>query len=133
MNINEKGFMLLSAVFLTMILSFIAMMTLQTMIRIKNSDAALKLHAINLANEQFAMIESLAAQGSLDTTYSFLGEPEDLKNYGLYKKDSEENKQPTEFEVTSEINDKGTLRKVMIIVTWKDKKLEFEKIVRLKD
>ena len=118
---NEKGFMLLSAVFLTLILSFVAMMTLQTMTRVKNSDSALRLQAIHLANEQFALIES----GS-DKNIS----AEDLKSYGLYHTDELKTKTPTEFKVTTNIGDNG---KVKVIVTWNENSLEFEKIILRED
>ena len=121
MKFNEKGFMLLSTVFLTLIVSFVAMMTLQTMMREKNSDNSLKLQAINLANEQFALIESGSDKNIPD---------EDFKNYGLYRINDLANKPPTEFKVTTKIFGEGNLREVKVTVTWKDKSLEFEKIIR---
>lgn len=121
MKFNEKGFMLLSTVFLTLIVSFVAMMTLQTMMREKNSDNSLKLQAINLANEQFALIESGSDKNIPD---------EDLKNYGLYRINDLASKPPTEFKVTTKIFGEGNLREVKVTVTWKDKSLEFEKIIR---
>lgn len=133
MNHNERGFILLSAVFLTLILSFVAAMTLQTLTQSKNSDAALRLHAINLANEQFAMIESLAAQGDLTAgQYNFLGDADDLKSYGLIKKSAE--KIPVEFEVKTKVSGgEGNLRKVEILVAWKNFEMNFEKTVRIGD
>lgn len=121
MKTNEKGFMLLSAVFLTLILSFVAMMTLQTMTRTKNSDTALRLQAINLANEQFALIES----GSSENIPA-----DDLKSYGLYRKDDEKTKTPTEFKVTSSISGEGNLKQAKVTVTWNENHLDFEKIIR---
>lgn len=121
MKTNEKGFMLLSAVFLTLILSFVAMMTLQTMTRTKNSDTALRLQAINLANEQFAIIES----GSNENIPA-----EDLKSYGLYRTKDLETKTPIEFKVTSNISGEGPLKEVTVTVTWENNHLEFEKIIR---
>ena len=127
MKINEKGFMLLSAVFLTLIVSFVAMMTLQTMTRAKNSDASLQLQAINLANEQFALLES----GSDKEIPA-----EDLINYGLYyegqdDEDNEDYKPPTVFEVktTLESND-GNLYEYKVTVTWNNESLEFKKVIR---
>lgn len=117
--------MLLSAVFLTLIVSFVAMMTLQAMTRAKNSDTALRLQAINLANEQFALIES----GSNKNIPN-----EDLKNYGLYHTNELENKTPIEFKVTTTLeNVSGNLHKAKVTVTWKDNNLEFEKIVRVEN
>ena len=121
MKLNEKGYMLISVVFLTLIVSFIAAMTLQTMTRAKNSDSALRLHAINLANEQFALIES-------GSDKNIPGD--DLKSYGLYYKGAE--KIPTEFKVTTTSNDSGNLRKVTVTVKWKDNSLDFEKTIWLK-
>lgn len=119
---NQRGYMLISVVFLTLIVSFIAAMALQTMTRAKNSDAALRLHAINLANEQFALIES----GSTKNIPA-----EDLKSYGLYRKDAE--KIPTEFHVTKSISGSGNLREVKVTVTWNENKLDFEKIIWLNE
>lgn len=134
---NERGFILLSAVFLTLILSFVAAMALQTLTQSKNFDAALRLHATNLANEQFAMIESLAAQNHLENgTYNFLGDKDDLKSFGLIKKSVD--KIPVEFEITTNVSDEenfgaGNLKKVEIIVTWKNFERNFERTVRISD
>ena len=135
MKINEKGFMLLSAVFLTLIVSFVAMMTLQTMTRAKNSDASLQLQAINLANEQFALLES----GSDKEIPA-----EDLINYGLYyegqdDEDNENYKPPTVFEVNTTLekkfeptpeNPNVTLYEYKVTVTWNNESLEFKKVIR---
>lgn len=120
-SMNQRGFMLLSTVFLTLILSFTAMLTLQAMTRVKNGDQSLKLHAINLANEQLAIIES----GS-----NIEIPADDLKSYGLYEKNSE--KPPVEFQVTTNINSVNeNLREVEVIVTWNDAKVKFKKLVRI--
>ena len=127
--------MLLSAIFLTVIVSFVAAMTLQTLSHSQNADAALRLHAINLANEQFAMIESLAAQNKLNSSsYDFLGNEDDLKSYGLFKES--DNQTPIEFEVkatVSNVSDEENLRRVEVVVTWKNFEIDFEKIVRIGD
>ena len=122
MKFNEKGFILISVVFLTLIVSFMATMTLQSMTRVKNGDTALRLHAINLANEQFALIESGSAKNIPD---------DDLKSYGLYYKDAK--KIPTEFHVTTSINGSGNLREVTVTVTWKENTLDFEKTIWLNE
>ena len=122
MKFNEKGYMLISVVFLTLIVSFIAAMTLQTMTRAKNSDAALRLHAINLANEQFALIESGSSKNI---------PAEDLKSYGLYRKGAE--KITTEFHATTSINGSGNLRKVKVTVKWNENSLDFEKNILLNE
>ena len=120
MKINQKGFMLLSAVFLTLIVSFVAMMTLQSMTRTKNSDAALRLQAINLANEQFALLESGSTKNIPD---------EDLKSYGIYREEELSTKTPIEFKVTKNISGEGNLKKAKVTVTWKGNSLEFEKFI----
>ena len=120
---NQRGFMLLSTIFLTLILSFTAMLALQSMRRIQNGDQSLKLHAINLANEQLAFIES----GS-----NIEIPAEDLKSYGLYEKNSD--KPPVEFNVTTNINAVNeNLREVEVTVTWNDDEVKFKKLVRVAD
>lgn len=130
MKLNERGFMLLSAVFLTVILSFAAMMTLQATTQVKNESAALRLHAINLANQQFAMVESYAAQNNLSSVKNFNGNLDDLKSYGLY---SDKNKKLTEFEVKTTISGAGNLKEIEVIVNWQgnSEPLKFTKIVRV--
>lgn len=46
---NERGFMLLNVVFLTLITSFAAMILMNAAPRLKNPQAALRLTAIHLA------------------------------------------------------------------------------------
>ena len=112
----------MNAVFLTVILSLTATIALRASTQIKNDDAALRLHALNLANQQFALIESGSNKNIPE---------DDLISYGLYlnKKD----KPPTKFNVTTNISGAGNLKKVKVIVTWKENNLEFEKIVRFKE
>ena len=108
---NQRGFMLLNVVFLTLITSFAAMILLNAIPRIKNPQSMLRLTAIHLANEQFAMMESSAAQGKFELKY--LGKPEDLttKNF------SEDN--PIEFTVTPKENSSyGNLHYVTVKVDW---------------
>ncbi len=128
---NQRGFMLLSTVFLTLILSFTAMLALQSMTRVKNGDQSLKLHAINLANEQLAMVESLAAQNNLAAVKNFNGNSADLKSYGLYDENAAD-KPPIEFNVTTNINAVNeNLREVEVTVTWNDNEINFKKLVRI--
>lgn len=130
---NQRGFMLLSTIFLTLILSFTAMLALQSMTRVKNGDQSLKLHAINLANEQLAMVESLATQNNLAAVKNFNGNNADLKNYGLYDENAED-KPPIEFNVTTNINAVNeNLREVEVTVTWNDNEISFKKLVRIAD
>ena len=60
---NQRGFMLLSVVILTLITSFAAMILMNAAPRLTKPQSVLRLTAIHLANEQFAMLESLAASG----------------------------------------------------------------------
>lgn len=127
---NQRGFMLLSTVFLTLILSFTAMLALQSMRRVQNGDQSLKLHAINLANEQLAIIES----GS-----NIEIPADDLKSYGLYDKNSD--KPPVQFNVSTTFkpipdnlsDDEVTLYEVEVTVTWNDDEVKFKKLVRVAD
>ena len=126
---NQRGFMFLSTVFLTLILSLTAMLALQTMTRVKNGDQSLKLHAINLANEQLAMVESLAAQNNLSSVKNFNGNDADLKSYGLYYENTD--KTPVEFDVVTKIGGSETLKEVEVTVTWNDNEIKFKKLVRI--
>jgi len=113
---NQRGFMLLSAVFLTLIVSFMAALTFQA-VTLKQKDATFQeLTAINLADEQFAMIESLAAQDKLNnSSYEFLGKSE----------------LPEIFEIKTNVEGGETLREVTVTVTWKDEERKFTKVVRI--
>ena len=129
---NQRGFMLLSTIFLTLILSFTALMALQAMTRVKNGDQSLKLHAINLANEQLAMVESLAAQNNLSAVKNFNGDNADLKSYALYHIDAD--KTPVEFQVTTHIDAvTENLREVEVTVTWNDAEIKLKKLIRISD
>ena len=94
---NQRGFMLLNVVFLTLITSFAAMILLNAAPRIGNPQATLRLTAIYLANEQFAELESLAARGKTLSS-SYLGKAEDLITTNL----SDNN--PIEFKVTTNLS-----------------------------
>ena len=113
---NQRGFMLLSAVFLTLIVSFMAAFTLQAVTLKHKNETALELTAINLANEQFAMIESLAAQNKLSEVKNFNGKSE----------------LPEGFEIETNLkSSNGNLYEYEVTVTWKDKRFDFEKMVRI--
>lgn len=124
---NERGFMLLNVIFLTLITSFAAMILINAVPRVRNPQAVLRLTAIHLANEQFAMIESKAAAGELDLNY--LGKPEDLttENYS-------ENV-PITFKVTSTDKPNGNLHAVTVKVEWtfdgRDSFVELERTIRV--
>ena len=138
---SERGFIAINVIFLTLIVSFVALIFLNGAERIKENNAALRLAALNLANEQIAEVERLAATGSLLTgNLDFLGEPKDLKNFGLYKDEDLQKKSPVNFLVTAKVknhSDFENLKNVTVTVDWtfagKDFKIELEKIVRIND
>ena len=65
---NERGFLMLNVIFLTLITSFAAMILLNAAPRVRNSQSRLRLTALYLADEQFAQLESLAAGGTAPTS-----------------------------------------------------------------
>lgn len=108
---NERGFMLLNVIFLTLITSFAAMILINAVPRVRNPQSVLRLTAIHLANEQFAMIESkAAANGALEL--QCLVEPEDLttENFGA--------DESVNFKVTSTDKPDGNLHAVTVKVEW---------------
>ena len=134
----ERGFMMMNVIFLTLIVSFTALIFLNGAARVKKSDADLQLTALNLANEQFAAIEYLATQETLAGSYNFLGAAENLKSYGIYTDDDLTKKIPVEFAVTATVknfSDYENLRNVTVKVSWtfngKNFEIELEKLVRV--
>ena len=108
---NERGFLMLSVIFLTLITSFAAMILFNAAPRVKNPQTTIRLTALYLANEQLAQLESLAAAGESFTT-NFLGKAEDLKT---------ENAGATiEFNVETRISGDSNLRGVVVKVSWTD-------------
>ena len=90
--------MLLSAIFLTLIVSIMATMILNANAKIKQRNSTLYFTAINLANEQFAIIES-------GQPYSIPAE--DLRSYNGVDEDSA----PIIFEIsTSHTGNKYTVK-----------------------
>ena len=124
---NERGFMLLNVIFLTLITSFAAMILINAVPRVRNSQAVLRLTAIHLANEQLAMIESKAAAGELDLNY--LGKPEDLTTENFSENI------PITFNVTSTDKPNGNLHAVTVKVEWtvngRDSFVELERTIRV--
>ena len=102
--------MLLNVVFLTLITSFAAMILLNAAPRVKNPQAALRLTAIHLANEKFALIESKAASGVFDLNCPINSEDLTTKNF------SETN--PIEFTLSTSDNSSGNLHRVTVKVEW---------------
>ena len=136
--LNERGFILLNVIFLTLIVSITATIFLNGTAAKNNSNSALRLTALNLANEQFAELESRAATGNLFSgNYSFLGSAEDLKSYGLYETENE--KLPVEFSVTSTVKNYLSYENLFMAevkVEWtfegQNYELKSEKIIRRK-
>lgn len=131
-NLNERGFMLLSVIFLTLVVSTGAMILLHTKAKVQQRNSTLYLTAINLANEQFAELESRAAAGTLyGGSYDFLGVAGDLQSFNGVKEDSP----PAEFEVKTSVKNSGeNLREVTVTVRWndggKENSITSEKILR---
>ena len=136
-KISERGFMMMNVIFLTLIVSFTALIFLNGARRVNETDSALRLAALNLANEQFAEIEYLAAENNLSTgSHSFLGDENNLKNFGLYKDEDLQNKKPAEFTVTTSVeNYSDNLKNVKVTVkctsTEKNFEIELENLVRI--
>ena len=127
---NERGFMLVNVIFLLMITAAAATILINAFPRMNSPQAVLRLTAIHLANEQFAILESLAAQGDdLSGKTSFQGNRDDLKSINYV------NDAPIEFEVTTTLTGSGNLRGVKVTVSWefedKTYDLELERTVRV--
>ena len=125
---NERGFMLLNVVVLTLITAFAATILMNAAPRIKNPQATLRLTALYLADEQFAMLENLAAEGKLAAgNYKFLGDDDDLSTINF------DANNPTNFKVTTTVTQNGNLRVAKVAVAWtikgKDFKLETERTI----
>ena len=130
-NLNERGFMLLSVIFLTLVVSTGAMILLHANVKIQQRNSTLYLTAINLANEQFAELEHRAAVGNLyGGSYSFLGDADDLQSFNGVKANSP----PVEFEVETAVAESGNLREVTVTVNWtvggKENSITSKKILR---
>ncbi len=127
---NERGFLLLNVVLLTLITSFAAAILLNAEPRARNPQSTLKLTALHLANEQLAYLESLGDSGELHAgTYTFQGDEDDL----VTKNFSEEI--PIEFTVTTSVDElKENLYSATVKVTWQVKgktyELEAERTIR---
>lgn len=109
---NQRGFMLLNVVILTLITSFAAAILMNAAPRIKNPQSVLRLTAIHLANEEFAILESKAANGESLTAQ---------KNFQVTSYNLGENN-PIVFDVKADIPDistfsKATSLKVTVTVT----------------
>ncbi len=127
---NQRGFMLLSVIFLTLVVSFGAQILLNANVKVQQRNSTLYLTAINLANEQFAEIESYAAAGKNPET-GFMGNPADLESLNGVKEDSV----PVKFEVETSYENPGeNLIKAKVKVKWtiggRENSIVSEKIIR---
>ncbi len=122
---NERGFLLLNVVFLTLITSFAAMILINAAPRVRNPQSTLRLTALYLANEQFAELESLAAREDISGSQPFLGDKDDLKSNNL----SEDN--PIEFKVTTNVSGGRAVVKVSWQVGGEDFEIETERTIRV--
>lgn len=123
---NQRGFMLLSVIFLTLIVSLGAQILLNANVKVQQRNSTLYLTAVNLANEQFAEIEG---QNLPAGNYNFLGNSDDLESYNGVKEDSE----PVKFDVETSVSGE-TLREVSVTVKWtvggKENSIVSQKIIR---
>lgn len=127
---NERGFLLLDVVLLTLITSFAAVVLLNAHPQAKNPHSTLKLTALHLADEQLAYLESYGDSGELHAgSYPFQGEPEDLvtKNF--------DEDIPIEFSVTTSVSKLDeNLYRAVVKVSWqvegKDFEIESERTIR---
>ena len=127
---NERGFLLLDVVLLTLITSFAAVVLLNAHPQTKNPHSTLKLTALHLADEQLAYLESYGADGTLQAgSYDFLGDAEDLvtKNFSA--------EIPIEFSVTTSVDKiDENLYRAVVTVSWqvegKDYAIESERTIR---
>ncbi len=93
--LNQRGFMMLNVVFLTLIASLAAMILMNAATRVRNPQSTLRLTALYVANEQLAQMESLAAR-SIEPTEEILVKDADLKTTNFTG-------EPIEFTVDTEI------------------------------
>lgn len=121
---NERGFLLLNVVFLTLITSFAAMILMNAAPRMKNPQGTLRLTALYLANEQLAELESLAARGE-PLSGSYNGKQEDLITENLGRDN------PINFTVTTKISGNKAVVKVSWQVGDKDFEIETERTIRV--
>ena len=124
--------MLMNVVFLMMMTSFAALILLNGSKKVINKNSALRIIALNLAEEQFAEIESRAAQSKPLQNFPFLGDPEDLKNSYDSREEKIPESTPINFEVSTKIKNNS---RVVVKVEWtldgRDYSVELEKIIHV--
>ncbi len=113
---TERGFMFLSAIFLTLIVSIMATIILNANSKVQQRNSTLYFTAINLANEQFAILES-GANINIPA--------EDLKSYNGMS----ENSTPIEFKISKSFNGSKVTVKVEWTVNGKTEILESTKTI----
>ncbi len=123
---NERGFILMDAIFLTLIVSIMAMILFNANSKVQQRNSTLYFTAINLANEQFALLESEAATGVKSEIPAA-----DKESFNGVK----ENSQPIKFDVSYSVeNDSGTYKEYKVIVKWnvggETKTFESKKTIR---
>ena len=127
---DERGFMMLNVLFLTLITSFVTMILLNAAPRIRTPHSVLRLTALHLANEQLAMLESMAATEGLEAgSYSFKGNDADLTTLNAFTGEA------TRFEVETTVKAEGNLRGVTVVISWEvgseTFELETERTIRV--
>ena len=125
-RLNERGYLLLNVVFLTLITSFAAMILLNAAPRVKNSQSTMKLIALHLANEQLAYIEAEAAGESVSK--DFLTKAEDLTNDSFRTEDA-----PTVFKIDKSISGKVATVTVSWEIGGKNFSVTAERTIRVAD
>ena len=116
MSNNERGFMFLSAIFLTLIVSLMATMLLTANVKTQQRNSTLYLTAINLANEQFAFLE-----GGLQDIPD-----EDKKSYNGMSQNAE----PIEFRISKSFSGSEVTVKIEWTVNGKTETFESTKTIR---
>ena len=112
-KLNERGYLLINVVFLTLITSFAAMILLNAVPRVKNPQSSMRLIALHLANEQLAQLEARASAGESISGGSFLGQTSDLTNDSFRTEDSS-----TIFTVETTLTGSDNLRNAKVKVKW---------------
>lgn len=121
--LNERGFIFVGVIFLTLITSFAAAMLLNGISKLQNGSTVLQMTALHLINEQFALIES----GSTENIPA-----EDLTTYNMGENF------PVTFNITKNIENRSeNILNATVKISWsvggKDFEIEREKIILKSD
>lgn len=117
--------MFLSAIFLTLIVAITAQILLHANSKVQQRNSTLYFTAINLANEQFAVMESIAdLEGVIDTS-CHVSEAERKSLNGM-----SETATPIEFKISTSAAGSIVTVKVEWIVNGETKFIESTKIIR---